>query len=185
MDEDVPDPGSLEHPDLAQAGASMRAAWREEQEAATRDAVEDWAHRQKFEDRLRTHMHRGDALTVHVAGSRFAGIVDEIGEDLLALRTTDGRVDIHVTPTVPLWVQVTRASKGGHRGSAAAGGQFVHALRARERDPAVQVGTVHEPSGLTGRLVVAADHVVITATAGGELVVPLSGVAWVAPRSGV
>ena len=59
-----------QHPDLAATSAAMRAAWREEQEAATRDAAEDWHHRQTLVDRLRAHMHRGDGVTVTVLGRR-------------------------------------------------------------------------------------------------------------------
>ena len=182
---DDPD-GLAQHPDLAAAGAAMRAAWREDQEAATRDAAEDWAHRQTLSDRLRAHMHRGDVLAVTVAGTHFVGLVEEVGGDLLAVRTPTGRVDIHLAPTVPLLVEVaTRAIEGGHRGTDAAGGRFIQALRARERDPRATVGTVHDPTGVDGHLVVGADHVVIGRASAGELVVPLAGVAWVAPcRSG-
>ena len=92
--------------------------WRAEQDAATRDAAEDWAHRQTLEDRLRAHMHRGDEITVTIGGHRVVGTVEEVGTDLLALRSSSGRVDVHLTPTIPFFFEVaTHAHQGGHRGS--------------------------------------------------------------------
>ena len=91
MSEDAPRAEALSHPDLVATGAAMREAWRAEQEAAARDARESWTHRQTVTDRLRAHMHRGDTLTVTVAGHRLIGTVEEVGDDLLALRTPSGR----------------------------------------------------------------------------------------------
>ncbi len=89
------------HPDLGAAGASMREKWRAEQEAAMKDAVESRAHRLTLQDRFREHMHRGDRIAVTVAGRRIAGVPEEIGADLLAVRTLFARVDIHLSPTIP------------------------------------------------------------------------------------
>jgi hypothetical protein len=169
------------HPDLAATGAAMRAAWRAEQEAATRDARADWTHRLTLVDRLRAHMHRGDTLVVAVAGHGVTGSVEEVGDDLLALMSPGGRVDIHLAPTIPMTFEVSAAREGGHRGSDAAGGRFRHALIAREQDRRVRLGTVLQPEGLEGELRVSADHVAITTQAGREVVVPISGVAWVRP----
>ena len=98
---DLPDDLS-EHPDLGDTSAAMRATWRAEQDAATRDAVEDWAHRQTLVDRLRAHMHRGDDLTVTIGGHRVVGHGrggrDRSGRDAHA---RPGRVDVHLTPTIP------------------------------------------------------------------------------------
>jgi hypothetical protein len=175
---DPPD-GLPEHPDLADTSAAMRAEWRAEQEAATRDAVEDWALRQTLEDRLRAHMHRGDDVAITVVGHRIAGTAEEVGPDLLALRTQAGRVDVHLTATIPFWFEVaTRATEGGHRGSDAAGGRFRAALMMRGTDARVALGTRDHPDGIDGSLVVGADHVVLT-RAGSEIVVPIADVAWV------
>ncbi len=95
----------------------MRAAWRAEQDAATRDATEDWQHRQTLVDRLRAHMHRGDGLTVTVLGRRLVGFVEEVGDDVLALRTVSGRIDVHLAPSIAFEYAVTApAREGGHRG---------------------------------------------------------------------
>jgi hypothetical protein len=176
--------GLSQHPDLASTGAAMREEWRAEQEAATRDAHEDWTHRQSLTDRLRTHMHRGDTLLVAVAGERVIGHVEEVGDDLLALRTPAGRIDVHVAATVPLWFEVTEAAQqGGHRGSVTAERRFRQALIGRERDAEVRLGTLGEPTGLEGRLEVGADHVVVTTRNGNAYVVPISGVAWIRPAT--
>jgi hypothetical protein len=160
----------------------MRAEWREEQEAATRDAAEDWVHRQTIEDRLRAHMHRGDTLAMVVAGQRFVGEAEEVGATLVALRTAAGRVDIHLAPSVPFRFSVARrATVGGHRGSDVAGGRFRAALLARERDARVRIGTLHDPDGVAGSVVVSADHVLVTGPEHDETVIPITDVAWIAP----
>ena len=178
---DPPDELS-EHPDLGDTSAAMRATWRAEQDAATRDAVEDWSHRQTLVDRLRAHMHRGDEITVTIGGHRVVGTIEEIGIDLLALRSSAGRVDVHLTSTIPFYFEVaTHAHQGGHRGSDAAGGRFRNALIARERDASVTLGTAHEHDGVNGVITVGADHVLLQRADGRELVVPTSAVAWISP----
>jgi hypothetical protein len=170
-----------EHPDLAATGAAMRAEWRAEQEAATRDARADWTHRLALVDRLRGHMHRGDTLIAAVAGHRVTGSVEEVGDDLLALMTPAGRVDIQLAPTIPVTFEASAARTGGHRGSDAAGGRFRHALIAREQDARVRLGTLEEPEGLEGQLRVSVDHIALVTPTGRELLVPMTCVAWVAP----
>jgi hypothetical protein len=173
-------PDDLErHPDLTATGASMRAVWREEQEAATRDAAEAWQHRETLDDRLRAHMHRGDRLTATVLRRRFTGIVEEVGRDLVALQTASGRVDIHLTTSVSIEFAVSaRAREGGHRGSNAAGGSFRQALVGRERDGNILLGSGDFPDGRRGEVRVGADHVRLL-TPDAEVIVPLSAVGWV------
>ena len=169
------------HPDLATTSAAMRAAWREEQEAATREAAEDWQHRQTMVDRLRAHMHRGDGLTVTVLGRRLIGFVEEVGEDVLALRTATGRIDVHLRPSIAFEYALTApAREGGHRGTDAVGGSFRAALLVREHDARVLLGTAAEPDGRAGVLRVGGDHVVLT-TPDTEVVVPITSVGWVCP----
>jgi hypothetical protein len=170
-----------QHPDLAATSATMRAAWREEQEAATRDAAEDWQHRLTLVDRLRAHMHRGDGVTVAVLGRRFVGFVEEVGDDVVALRTASGRIDMHLVPTIAFEYAVTSpAREGGHRGTDAVGGSFRAALLVREQDARVLLGTAADPDGRAGRLRVGADHVVLT-TPDTEVAVPLASLGWVCP----
>jgi hypothetical protein len=169
-----------EHPDLAEAGAAMRAEWRAEQDLASRDASADWTHRQTLVDRLRAHMHHGDRVTVVVGELRMSGEPDEIGQDLLALRTPIGRVDIHLGARVPFRVEIAeRATGGGHRGSDAAGGSFRQALMVRERDPRVRVGAGQDPDGVEGRLTVGVDHVVLVDAARVETILRIDDVVWI------
>jgi hypothetical protein len=176
----VPPDELSEHPDLSATGAAMRAAWRAEEEAATRDAAEHWQHNLALADRMRAYMHHGDAVAVVVAGRRLTGLVEEVGADLLALRTASGRVELHLTATIPLEVTVSAPARaGGDRGTDA-GGSFRGALLARERDARVLLGTLADPDGRAGALTVAADHVVLH-TGDAEIAVPLASIAWISP----
>ncbi len=172
-----------EHPDLEAVGGAMREEWRADQEAATRDAAEDFHHRRTLHDAFTEHMHRGDRLAVTVAGYRVAGIPEEVGPDLLALRTLFGRIDIQLSPVVPLWYDVfERAVEGGSRGVDVAGGSFVRALQLHEQYDDATMGTVFDPDGFDGKLRVGADFVTVIARAGAETTVPLAFVSWVSKR---
>jgi hypothetical protein len=173
-----------QHPDLAATGASMRAAWREEQEAATRDAHRDWEHRLTLVDRLRAHMHRGDVVRVTVAGHQLAGPLEEVGADLVALRTPSGRVDVQLAPCIPLLFEVVEVpATHGHRGTDVAGGRFRHALIVREDDH-IRLGTLDAPDGLDGTITVGSDHVVLRGDSGATRVYALTAVAWIAAAPG-
>ena len=153
------------HPDLGAAGATMREAWRAEQEAATKDAVEARAHRQTLQDRFREHMHRGDRIAVTVAGQRIAGVPEEIGDDLLAVRTLSGRVDIHLSADDPVLVRDRRETtrKAATAVPIPRAGASVGALLAREQEAQATIGTIFDADGIEGQLVVGTDHVVIVA----------------------
>jgi hypothetical protein len=164
--------------DADELRARLRGEWRAEQEAAARDAVEAWAQGRALVDVLRDHMHRGDTLAVTVGGVRFTGVADEVGADLLALRTAAGRVDVQLAPTVPVLVEVAgRAARGGHRGADVAGGSFRQAL-VRRAGADVVVGVVGAPEPLAGRLAVGADHVTVATRGGPDATVALAHVAW-------
>ena len=170
------------HPDLDPAAAAMRAEWREEQDAATAAAAEAKHRRMTVRDRFEEHMHRGDRLAVIAAGQRLVGVPEEIGDDFVALRTLSGRVDVHLTPSVPIYFEVyERAASGGDRGVDAAG-SFVNALVRHEGDREVTLGTVFDADGIDGRVNVGADHVVLIGRAGAETVIPLAQVSWVSAR---
>lgn len=172
-----------EHPDLDLVGAAMREEWRAEQEAATRDAAADWQRRRTLPELLTGHMHHGDRLAFDVAGWRVTGVPEEVGSDLVALRTVFGRVDIHLALGVPLRFEVfERATEGGRRGVDVAGGSFRRALELREGPQEVSLGTVFEPDGVDGTLRVGADFVTLVARMGAETTVPISYVSWVSAR---
>lgn len=172
-----------DHPDLAAAGAAMRAEWRDEAEEAGRDAAEQWQHSRTLRDRLVECMHRGDRVSVVFADQRVTGEVLDVADDLLALRTVAGRIDVHVVPGMPLLIQVVeRAPSGGRRAEGARGG-FRASLLTRELEgEEVTVATTVGNEPLDGRLAVGADHVCIVGRGGAETFVPLGSIAYVRPR---
>ncbi len=159
----------------------MRAVWRAEQDDATADAAAQWRHSRGVVDWLRDRMHSGDRVAVTVPGQRFVGTVDEVGDDLVALMCTFGRVEVHVCDSIPFSVEVVEhATSGGRRGSMLRG--FRDALLERDALGGVDVGTLDRPEGIGGTLFVGRDHVVVVAsTGGGETLIPLAHVAWVRP----
>ena len=136
-----------------------------------------WAHRQTLQDRLRAHMHRGDRIAVTVAGQRVAGVPEEVGADLLAVRTPFGRVDIHLTSDDSVLVRARR--DGTARAATAApmppAERFRDALLAREQDAASRrSGRSPNADGIDGTLVVGADHVRDRRSTGEETIVPIA-----------
>ena len=167
-----------DHPDLTRVAGEMRAAWRAEQEAAAADAAEQWRHGRALADWLRERMHAGDRIAAFVASQRFEGTVDDVGDDLVALRGPIGRVEIHVCPAVPVSFElVEHATHGGKRAPHPLA--FRDALLARDAQSGVRVGTLQQPEGIDGTLFVALDHVSIAARSGVETIVPIAHVAWV------
>ena len=66
-------------------------------------------------------MHAGDRIAVAGGDQRFTGMVEETGDDLVALRCVFGRVDIHLIAGVPLSIEIhEHATSGGDRPRAAA-----------------------------------------------------------------
>ncbi len=171
----------LDHPDLTPVAASMRADWRAETEAATEDAAAVWRHGRTLEDWLHERMHAGDRVAITVGDQRFAGYVHETGDDLIALRTVFGRVDVHVAPGVAMYIELyDHATSGGER--ARTRRSFHEAMLMRDGSSDLTIGTIHDPEGLDGTLFVGRDFVSIVAKLGAETVVPLGCVTWVSAR---
>jgi hypothetical protein len=167
------------HPDLARVAGEMRAEWRAEQDAAAADAAEHWRHTRTLTDWLRDRMHAGDVIAALVAEQRFVGRVEEVGDDLLALRGAFGRVEIHLDTGIPVAFElVEHATRGGMRSPRRR--TFRDALVARDAQSDVTVGTVLHPAGILGTLLVGRDFVTVAASAA-DTVVPIAQVAWVAP----
>lgn len=157
----------------------MRAEWRAEQAAAAEDAAAQWRHGRVLNDWLTERMHAGDRLAVRVADQRFVGIVEELGPDLIGLRSAVGRVDVHVGAGFALSIDVdAKAHRGGARGRA--GRTFFDALYARDGRSDTLVGTLHDPDGIEGTIFVGKNFVSVVGRLGAETVVPISCVAWVA-----
>jgi hypothetical protein len=174
--------GQSDHPDLIGIAGEMRAEWRAEQEAAAADAAAQWRYRRGIVDWLIDRMHAGDRIAVAVGGQRFDGLVDEVGEDLVALRCAFGRVEVQVCSGIAISFElVERATKGGTRGAARR--RFSDALLARDGQAGVRVGGPQRPDGIDGTLRVGRDYVSVESTSGAETVILLSQIAWVAPAA--
>jgi hypothetical protein len=171
------DPGAQ----LAEVGGQMRAEWVAEQEVATQDAAAAWRHSRCLSDWLTERMHAGDRIAVTVLSTRYAGTVEESSEDLIALRGVFGRVDIHVSHGIPIFIEIVdRVTEGGER--APHNRSFHEALIARDGRDDLSIGTLHEPDGLDGTLFVGKDFISVVTKLGVETVVPIQYVTWVAPR---
>ncbi len=173
----------LEHPDLADVGAEMRAEWRAEQEAATEDAAAQRRLGRSLEDWLTERMHAGDRIAVAIGEQRFAGFVEETGPDLIGLRAAFGRVDIHLVPGLAMFIEMhEHATSGGERATRRR--TFREALLDRDGHDDQTIGCMHDIEGLDGTLHVGTDFVSIIARLGAETIVPMQYVVWAAARRG-
>ena len=171
-------PDHADHPDLTGVAGEMRAQWRAEQEAAAADAAAQWRYGRGTVDWLCDRMHAGDRVAATVGTRPFVGLVEEVGDDLVALRSASGRIEIHVGPGIPISFElVEHATEGGTRGAARRG--FRDALLARDGQAGVRVGTLARPEGIDGTLLVGRDCVAVRTTSGTETIVPIAHVGWV------
>ncbi len=169
-----------DHPDLSGIAGEMRAEWRHEQEAATADAAAQLRHGRSLTDWLRNRMHAGDRVAALVLGHSFVGPVEEVGDDLVALRTPLGRVEIHVSDAIPISFElVEHPTSGGARSLVRR--TFRDAMIGRDEQSGLRVGTLLEPDGIEGTLKLARDFVAVVSPHGVETIVPIAHVAWVAP----
>lgn len=169
----------MDQPGLAGFGAGARAEWREGQEVATADAATVWRRSRAMTDWLADRMLAGDRVVVTVGPCRFTGPILEVGPDVLALRSGDGRVDVNLGATLPLAFAVGERSDsaGARRGRPRT---FAAALAGRDGEE-VRVGSLAHPEGRSGRLLIARDFVIV-GTGPAELVLPVAQLAWVAPN---
>jgi hypothetical protein len=176
------DPHDLSsHPDLGPLGARMRSEWAQEQNDAAADAQEQFQRHQSFRDWLIAAMHAGDRIAVTVVDQRFAGTVEEIGDDHIGLRAMFGRVDIQIAPGIPLQIELEdHPTSGGLRGSTDV--SFAAALAARDPNADTSVGTTYHPQGLDGLVTAGTDFVISRARAGAVTVLPMAQIAWVSNR---
>lgn len=169
------------HPDLGPLGARMRSSWAQEQDDAAADAQEQFQRNQSFRDWLIAAMHAGDRIAVTIVDQRFSGTVEEIGDDLIALRAMFGRIDIHVAPGIPLQIELEdHPTSGGKRGNTDV--SFAAALAARDPNADTSIGTVYHPQGVDGIMTAGADFVISKARAGAITVLPMHQIAWVSDR---
>jgi hypothetical protein len=159
----------------------MREEWRAEQEAATRDAAEQWRHSRTLLDLAREHMHRGDRVAITVAGHRTVGAIIEVASDRIALLDETVRTDVHVTDAVPLAFGVVERALAGGRTGARTASFRARLLELETAGAPVAVATSIGPDPFIGTLSVGTDLVVVATAAGTETVIALSAVASVSP----
>src|SRR4051794_22408051 len=165
------DPTHTAHPDLSAIAGGMRAEWRAEQAAAAADAAAQWRYSRGVVEWLLDRMHAGDRIAVMVTANAFEGLVDEVGEDFVALRAATGRVEIHVADGIPMSFElVQHATRGGTGGSVRRA--FLDALLGRDEQRDIRVGTVQRPDALQGTLRVGRDYVSVVSSTGTETLVP-------------
>ena len=169
-----------DHPDLTGVAGEMRAEWRAEQEAAAADAARAVAARARARRLVarpdaRGRPHRGDASRRN--GS--SGSVEEVGDDLLALRCRPGASRSTCAPAIPIAFElVEHATQGGTR-SASPPGVPRRAPRARRatRRPRRDVAGAgrHRRDAARRRATTSRSR----RAPGAETVVPIAHVAWV------
>ena len=123
-------------------------------------------------------MHAGDRMAVTIGAETFVGLCEEVGADLLALRCANGRVEIQLCASIPIRLEVVEhATQGGTR--AVRRREFRDALLARDEQRAVRIGTLEQPDGITGTLLVSRDFVSVVSCSGLATIVPVAQIAWV------
>ena len=165
---------------------------RELREGAGRDVREEAAedetltelqrHRSRdLSDATREAMHRGDRVTIRVAGTTFGDPIESIGADYLTMATPESVVDVHLPRAV---LTIERRPHGGRTGKPAAW-TFKARLAEHEqtrRPVELILDTGDRVRGVIH--VVATDHLVIAAGETGARLVPISLVGAVLSRPG-
>jgi hypothetical protein len=170
----------LNDPELAAAGAALRAEWRTDEEEWSRAAFEHWQHDQSLLDVARDCMHRGDTLVVLSRRNTFRGVVSSVGEDVMRVATAEGPVVVHVNADAPLALRVVmRATAGGARGDREPASLRAVLLDLETSGARVEVGVAIADAVLTGMLRVGRDQVAVRDGDGFETYVPLRWVTWV------
>lgn len=180
-------------PELGELAAGWREAWRRDQEAWGDEAARAWEHGRTLADRSTEWMLRGDVVAVSTAGRTFTGPVVAVGEDLLAVATPEGRVDVRTafragraahSSRAPVVVRVVDRGAGPGRRPAAGAPTFEARLAELEaRGAAVVVGSALLAEELIGEVGLGRDHLVVRPAGAHETVVPRAWVAYVRPAS--
>ena len=141
--------------------AAAREEWRAEQEALGADAAEALHHGRTLRDVFVDALRNGERLAVTVAGHLLVGLVLDVSDDLLALRTMAGsRIDMRLASQVAMSVSVHDRAAGQPVTGEIARRTFRSRLLEHEAARTeLVVATTTSPDLLEGRVVVAADHV--------------------------
>jgi hypothetical protein len=169
---------------LTAAAAAAREEWRAEQETAIADAAEAFEHGRTVHELLTESMRRGDRVALTVGPHRHVGMIVEVASDCVGIRNVgSGRVDVQLRSESPWQVVVQEREVGQPAGDEVRSGSFRARLLDREAaGDEVTIGSVLTAEPIDGKLVVGADHVRVVGRGGGETVVPMQTLAYVAPR---
>jgi hypothetical protein len=172
-------------PSLGELAAEARAAWRDDELEWTAAAYEQWCHGRTLVDRAREHLHRGDrvAVVARPGAAPLAGRIVGVADDVLALGTAGGRVDVRLrADCVVAWQVVDRARSGGSHGVAVDGFR-ARLLELETAGAPVEVGASVLDGVARGQLTVGRDHV--TVDDGSTLtVIGVGAIDWVRAASG-
>ena len=167
--------------ELRMRAAVLRSEWRDDEEAWTRAAHEQWEHGRTLRDVALDAMRRGDGITITTAGAVLRGRIVAVGVDTVRLLDDGGFVDVVLASGAPLLVQVDT------RPAADASGVVVDAtFRARllehEACTEIELGVSTRDGPFVGALRVSADHVRVRTRDGADAFVPLGSVVFVRER---
>lgn len=141
------------------------------EEAAADEELTELLRRRKLTlaDATRSAMHRGDRVTIVVAGMSMSHPVMAVGTDYLTLDEGDRVIDVPLAAAV---VVVSARSAGGTSGRPAATTFRARLAEHEQEGGSVEVVTTEER--ISGRMdVVATDHLVIQDPSGDRFYVPL------------
>ncbi len=169
---------------IAAAATTARHEWREEQEALTADAAEQFHHGRTVRSLLMECMRNGDRVAVVSGAHRAVGLIVEIADDLIAVRNLgSGRLDFRLADDLVFQVVVQERAIGQPGGDELVSGSFRARLLERESaDGESTIGSLLTPEPLDGKLIVGADHVRVVGRGGGETILPIQSIAYVGPR---
>ncbi len=169
----------LDRADLGDAAAQVRAEWRADEDEWTRAAVERWQHQRTLLDVIRECMLRGDTIALRLGNITFTGLVQAIGDDLVALDAAEGRVDVRVDDHTQLVARVLEhPHAGGTRGDSATTFR-ARLLELEMNELDVEVGADVAGEVVRGQLTVGRDHVIVHEKEQIDTVIALAAVAWV------
>ncbi len=186
-----PPPVSELPPELLEAAGGWRENWRRDEEAWASEANRTREHGRAFSEVATEWMLRGDEVAVSIADRTFTGPVVATGDDLLAVRTPEGRVDVQTASravsaatSMPTPFVARVVAVGATEGLRPDAGPTTFAARLAEleaRDAPVLVGSSLLPEELSGSISLGRDHLVVRPADGRETIVPRAWVAYVRP----
>ena len=167
--------------DLQMRAAALRSEWRDDEEAWTRAAHEQWEHGRTLRDVALDSMRRGDCVTITTTGAVLRGRIVAVGLDTVRLVDDGGFVDVLLASGAPLLMQVdTRPAADA--GGVAVDATFRSRLLEHEGCTEIELGVSRLDGPFVGALRVSADHVRVRTRDGADAFVPQGSVVFVRER---